>query len=321
MDLIRLEAKIADGLNPPCPNGHALVIDRKEGTSGAVHYLYRCSQDGCDLKPGTAFVPWHAVILKAIQKRAIQLVLTGIGSITLAGVVGFASGLIHIPTGRSEASAVDAQLNRLFQKADNDFERSLFADMRRVYVQATTKNYVEYETSTESVLAMVKAADAATTSLDGIGVFSPDAWDGELAPYVLANQRAVRRNVRVRRIFEIPANASKDLVARFIKTMKRQKVDFGINVFFVFEDQISVLPFFDKHPFVPTGLFDGRYLGFNLVTHSQGRRPERVRITWDKNEVAANNPFGGMFESQHVIPFDPATAEKAINDHLNGEGR
>lgn len=96
-EIQELERKIADGTVPPCPlcRQRILVGRKQEGASGAVAFQYKCQNRDCGLPPGHAYTPWHAVLLKALQKRAVQLTLAAIGSITITGAIGFATGLIN----------------------------------------------------------------------------------------------------------------------------------------------------------------------------------------------------------------------------------
>jgi hypothetical protein len=95
--LRELEGKIVDGTTPPCPLcGDRLAVGKKqEGHSGAIGFQYRCSNRNCQLPPGHAYHSWHVVFARALQKRAVQLVLAAVGSITISGVVGLATGLIN----------------------------------------------------------------------------------------------------------------------------------------------------------------------------------------------------------------------------------
>jgi hypothetical protein len=40
-------------------------------------------------------MPWYVALFRALQKRAVQLSLAAIGSITITGILGFATGVIH----------------------------------------------------------------------------------------------------------------------------------------------------------------------------------------------------------------------------------
>ncbi|HKO98573.1 MAG TPA: hypothetical protein VJU86_16360 [Pyrinomonadaceae bacterium] len=91
-----LESKIIDGTIPRCPLcAKRIVVGKKQaGESGAVGFQYRCSDPTCKLPPGHAYIPWQLVLLRALQKRAVQIALAAIGSITITGILGFSTGVI-----------------------------------------------------------------------------------------------------------------------------------------------------------------------------------------------------------------------------------
>ena len=101
---IELEAKIADGIIPPCPVcGSSLSVSSEQvGKSGANGRNYSCSKDKllpeqrekCDLKPGIAYVGWKQNLRQSLRNRVVQLALVGIGSISLGGFAGVQAGWI-----------------------------------------------------------------------------------------------------------------------------------------------------------------------------------------------------------------------------------
>lgn len=100
-----LEALIADGLVPPCPYCTSdLEIERSEGMSGAIAFRYSCSNQDCELTPGLARIPWHRVLLNALQLRAVQLSLAAIGSVTIAGLFGVWTGMISVDSAQNGAN-------------------------------------------------------------------------------------------------------------------------------------------------------------------------------------------------------------------------
>jgi hypothetical protein len=92
-----LENKIVDGTVPRCPlcASKITVGKKQEGASGATGIQYHCANPNCTLPPGHAYKPWHSMLIRAIQKRAFQLMITAIGSITIGGILGVATGVIH----------------------------------------------------------------------------------------------------------------------------------------------------------------------------------------------------------------------------------
>lgn len=120
-----LEKKIIDGTVPHCPLcGERITVGKKqEGASGAVAFQYRCVNHDCKLPPGHAYMPWYSALFRALQKRAVQLTLAAIGSITITGALGFATGVIHwkSASGSESPSNISAPLYSKYYADSNDY--------------------------------------------------------------------------------------------------------------------------------------------------------------------------------------------------------
>lgn len=100
-----LRRLVADGLTPPCPYcSSTLKVEKSTGLSGGIGFLYSCPNSSCKLKPGMARVPWHSVLVKALQQRAVQLTVAAVGSVTVAGLVAIWTGFVSIDAPATAAS-------------------------------------------------------------------------------------------------------------------------------------------------------------------------------------------------------------------------
>jgi hypothetical protein len=95
-----LKRQIIEGLSPLCPFcGGQLAISRKKRTeSGGFGYTYKCENPQCELKPGIAQASVIRTIRIALSRKTVQIALSSLGSITLAGIIAFSSGLIQWST-------------------------------------------------------------------------------------------------------------------------------------------------------------------------------------------------------------------------------
>src|SRR6476619_4753731 len=155
-DIRDLEKRIADGTVPPCPRcGDRLVVGkRQEGASGAIGFQYRCGNRACTLPPGHAYVPWFSVLMRALQKRAFQLSLAIIGSITLTGTLGFATGVLNWHSRSDSQNELKRQLEQSISTAENNFEKNLLEEMSQQYNQIVTENRVDSLRGKENVFIM-----------------------------------------------------------------------------------------------------------------------------------------------------------------------
>ena len=144
-DIRDMEKRIADGTVPPCPLcGDRIVVGkRQEGDSGAIGFQYRCGNRDCTLPHGHAYVPWFSVLIRALQKRAFQLALAIIGSITLTGALGFATGVLNWHSGSGSQNEVKRRLEQSISTADNNFEKNLLEEISQQYNQIVTENRVD----------------------------------------------------------------------------------------------------------------------------------------------------------------------------------
>lgn len=121
-----LEKKIADGTPPRCPLcGDRITVGKKQaGISGAIGVQYRCANHECQLIPGHAYTPWYSVLIRALQKRAFQLALAAIGSITIGGILGIATGVINWKWAANNSAPIKNNPNSLeltYYADSNDF--------------------------------------------------------------------------------------------------------------------------------------------------------------------------------------------------------
>jgi hypothetical protein len=316
IDIQNIKKQIADGIKKVrCPEcNRELDIDDEKGLSGSVVYSYECRNKDCALKPGHVSVPWNVLLLRTFQGRAVQLI---IGSITLGGLISFATGIIQIgPNVATRSGDFETHLQSLINNADNNFSRTQLEEILGQYKQITTEHHIDSERGRENVFVMARAADAARISIQGIGAFSPQAWDRELNPYLLANQRAAQRGVEVKRIFILPQDLTKPILEQFLAIMKRQ-TNLRIKVFYAFWDEIQLIPYYTNNPFSPCAYFDEKYFGYDLRTNiTSASFPDSTRITWDKKEINEKCPFPDIFKSKYVMPFDDQT-ERSIMEHYN----
>lgn len=317
-DIENIKKQIADGIKKiRCPEcNRELDIDEEKGLSGSVVYSYECRNKECVLKPGHVPVPWNRLLLKTFQGRAVQLI---IGSITLGGLISFATGIVRFgPSVTSRSENIETHLQKLISTADNNFSRTQLQEILNQYKQMVTDRHIDSERGRENVFMMVRAADSARISIQGIGAFSPQAWDRELNPYLQANERAALRGVEVKRIFILPQDLTKPVMDKFISVMKRQ-IDLKIKVFYAFWDDIQLIPYYTNNPFSPCAYFDEQYFGYDLRTNIISTSfPDATRITWDKKEISDKCPFPDIFKSKYVMAFDDKT-EETIKGHYNLE--
>ena len=315
IDVALLEKKIADGIKKiRCPLcNRELDIDEEKGTSGSVVYSYECRNRECQLEPGHVSVPWNVLLLRTLQGRTIQLI---IGSLTLGGILSLATGLIQLGPGvTGRLGNVETQFQKLINNADNNFAKSQLEEILQRYKQITNESHIDSARGRENVFMMARAADAARISIQGIGAFSPSAWDRELNPYLLANERAANRGVEVKRIFILPQNLSEADMKHFLRVMKQQE-DLRIKVYFAFWDEIQLIPHYTTNPYSACALFDEQYFGYDIRTNTTGAFPDVTRIMWNTQEIKEKSPFPEIFRSQYVRRFGQE-AEQTIKQHYN----
>jgi hypothetical protein len=315
-----LELKVSEGLKPNCPVcASALVIgNREEGTSGSVGYQYRCSRSECSLRPGFAYQPWYAVLVRALQQKAVQLGIAALGTVTIAGIVAFSSGVIRMPG--TPLKGVSEELQSLADKSTNEFERGEYLEILRRYKQMSSEQRLDFTFGKSNVFAMAEAMDDAKVKVEAINAYPVEAWNKELTPYLLANKRAIQRGVKIQRIFLIPNSLTEANIPGFLGLMQFHK-DLGIDVHYAFEDEITLLPYFVHNPFYPCALFDGKFFGFDVRTNQlTSSFPDTSRFTWDKDEIALKSPFPAIWDSSYVHRFDgdaQATVLTYVRSHHN----
>jgi hypothetical protein len=315
---IRITKKlITDGLKPVCPicRKELIIGQRQDGASGSYGYPYKCSTNDCTLQPGFAYEPWRISILKAFQKKIVQIVIAAIGAVTLTGLIGFGTGLLS--WGSNKESSAIIEIQQQIDRSTNNFEQKELNEIIKRYTQITREHRVDFSNGRENPFIMSRAANAANQSIQGIGAWSPEGWTEALNPYFLANIQAIERGAQVKRIFVIPESITSNNIELLIKVMKKQ-CKTGIRVYFAYKDELQRTEFYSRNPFYSCVLFDNKYFGYDLRTeYWDGRYPSEIRITWDKKEIEEKSPFPNIFNSPYVYPFDSLQISAHIKNHLN----
>lgn len=102
------EKAVSDGMQPNCPNcgNNVDYSGLQSGESGAKGYKYRCDNIECNTH-GFAYIPWHTVLFKALQKKILQLGLVAVASVSITMGAGYGIGIIKF-TPVAEGSETDS---------------------------------------------------------------------------------------------------------------------------------------------------------------------------------------------------------------------
>ena len=121
------EKQVAEGLTPSCYEcGSNITLgDKQTGETGSEGYQYQCTDPDCEVK-GFVYIHWYFVLIKALKGKIVQLGLTAIASLTIAGGLGIYFDLIKVYGNNNKLQAEmpsDVKAPVMTDKAENKLSK------------------------------------------------------------------------------------------------------------------------------------------------------------------------------------------------------
>ncbi len=138
-------------------------------------------------------------------------------------------------------------------------------------------------------------------------------WSKEVESFYNANVDALRKGVRITRIFVLAEDVIKDpaQLKDLLSYMDVQRKD-GIDVKYALQTDLNQDEAYASYSLMTAGLSDDRVLARVIAQSLRGRQPAKLIVTWDPKEVDKHNPFPYFLNSPHVRSYDDAAKEKLL---------
>jgi hypothetical protein len=154
----------------------------------------------------------------------------------------------------------------------------------------------------ESMAMMLRMMDSCQSSFHGLNYYS-GGWKTGWKEYYNASMGALRRGVKVNRFFLVRDEfCSSGLMNVLVDEMEKQS-NLGINVYFLFESSIDMIPYFRKNPLRGCSLYDETILSYDTSPSRRDDTPDEITVTWNTDEVKKRNPFMILTHSGLVYSF------------------
>jgi len=138
-------------------------------------------------------------------------------------------------------------------------------------------------------------------------------WNTTIEYLYRANVETAKKGIEVSRIFIVSDDvlSNRNKLEALIKIMETQNRD-GIKVSYGLRRDLEKDS--NYHPFalLDLGLSDDAVLAKVTAVSLMGPQPAGLQITWDENDIKAQNPFPYLKKSLYIFPYDETTADKLL---------
>lgn len=150
----------------------------------------------------------------------------------------------------------------------------------------------KYETAEHIIQVM----DSTQKIYHGLNVYFPTS-NHQMKDFYQANINALKRGVEIHRYFVIKA------LNKQVKDELTKQKNSGINVFYIFEEDLYKIPFFRHKEIKAFGLFDNKLLVYDISTAGKSETPFEINIEWGE-KIEKNNPFPHLINSDLLRELD-----------------